>query len=153
MAVTKAKKWFFGGVSVFGLMLVGQLACHVHLWTSLNKIQDLHASPENFSKSAYISGKTGNALSIPFTGSVYRLTDSTGSIWALTKSDNVSNDEFVAVKGYVQKEFTLDDMGKWKPIFALLKAKGVFDDLSNPGAVFIEKERQGILKAAFSSVW
>lgn len=153
MAVTKAKKWFFGGVSIFGLMLVGQLACHVHLWTSLNKIQELHASPADFSKSAYISGKIGNALSIPFTGSIYRLTDSTGSIWVLTKSDNVSNDEYVAVKGYVQTEFSLNDAGKWKPIFSLFKGEEILDEMSKPGAVFVEKERLGILKAAFSTVW
>ncbi|MDP6116237.1 MAG: hypothetical protein QF437_04330 [Planctomycetota bacterium] len=153
MAVTKAKKWFFYGVSFFGLMLVGQLACHVHLWTSLNKIQELQESPEDFSKGAYISGEIGNALSIPFTGSIYRLTDSSGSIWVLTKSDNVSNDEYVAVKGRVQTEFSLDDAGKWKPIFALFKGEEILNELSNPGAVFIEKERQGILKAAFSSVW
>jgi len=153
LALTKAKKAFFGGMSLLGATLLVQLSCHVYLWLSLDRIGDVHQSPETYAKRVYVGGRIENTLCLPFIGSIYRLRDSSGAVWVMTKDDSVVTGKYAVVSGYVKSEFSLDDAGKWRPALELLDETELVDELSEPKVVVIEKGRKGILRSAVTNLW
>lgn len=153
MALTPAKKLVLGGAGVLGVAVAGQLACHVVLWTSLARIEDILRAPDDYSQSVFVGGKVGNVLCFPFVGGIYRLQDATGTIWVMTKDDAVPSGDYVAVKGYVKQRFSINDAGKWKPLLKVIDNSELAEELSEPRPVVIEKRRQGVLRAALTGVW
>ncbi|MBI2195181.1 MAG: hypothetical protein HYU36_24640 [Planctomycetes bacterium] len=152
MALTRARKLIYWAISVFGLMLVAQLGCHILLWTSLTRIEEVLEKPASFPAQTQIAGNIETAWSLPFTGSVYKMRDSTGTLWVMSKDDSVEDDRFVVVTGYVKETLTVDDSGKWKPFLKMVKEEHL-QEISNPGPVLVEKRRESIARALWSILW
>jgi len=153
VALTRAKKLVFGGIGLLGVAIAGQLACHVMLWTSLARIEDILQAPDDYSQSVSVGGKVENVLCLPFVGGIYRLQDATGTMWVMTKDDAVTSGGYVVVKGYVKQRFSINDAGKWKPLLKLIDNSELAEELSEPRPVVIEKKRHGVLRAALTSLW
>ena len=152
MSLTRARRLLYLSLSAFGFMLAAQLGCQVLLWTSLNRVENIFEDPNAYTEKAHLGGTIEKSFSIPLIGSAYKLKDSTGMIWVLTKDDAVREQKFVVVTGYVKEELNVDDSGKWKPFFNLIE-KNLMEELPKAGPFFIEKKREGIFRSLISTIW
>lgn len=142
MAIERHRK-----IQILVLCVIVSIILLLLWWSSFDQISDIiNFSEEYDGKIVRITGKTHGAISIPFVGSIYKLSDGSAGIWVLSKIDSTSNSKIIFIKGVVRKEVDLKEIGSEElKIFQLFK-----DKLSEvkAGPVIIERQR----KSLFSSL-
>lgn len=119
-------------------------------WGSFDAMGDILRNPSSYrSRTVCLFGRTGPVYSVPFVGSLYKLNDTSGSMWVVSDNDSTMQGRLMYLEADVRvgvdKE-ALKLKGKIKEIFD----SKIFGERQIP-PILIEKERGGII-ASFKAI-
>ncbi len=142
------RKWFIprrAALVAIPILLVGLAGWN----NSFDKLAHVIDCPERYEgREVTAVGRTTGAVSIPFLGSIYRLSDGTGTIWVVSKEDYTPNNRFFCVAGRVDSEVDIkSDLLNKKYIKRLLEGVRLKDVRLGP--VLMEKERGSVTSSFY----
>ncbi len=86
----------------------------------------------------HLQGEPVNTFSLPFTGSLYKLNDKSGSIWVISKIDSIDKDKRIFLSGKIKTHINIDF-----PIDEKLKQYNL--NINHLGPVVMELQREDFI--------
>jgi len=95
------------------------------------------------SKQVIIVGKTNASISLPFVGSIYKISDGSGIVWVASRKDFTPSNRFFCIRAEVMPQLDINEIVPQSGKYAKYLTK-VFSS-NRIGPVLIEKERESVL--------
>lgn len=115
------------------------------IWmNSFDNIEDILANIDyHKEKIVHLKGEPLSFFCLPFTGSLYKLTDGTGSIWVISKEDTVNKTSSMYISGKIMTHLNISSdldeklkqynlkINNFGPVIQEIKRENFFTTLRN----------------------
>ncbi len=116
-------------------------------WESFDSIGDILAHPSLYEgRTVNLIGRVGTSYSVPFVGSLYKLNDTSGGIWVLSRNDSTPTGTLLFVKGRLRSA-SEETVRKIRDKLAKILPEREIPSLEATPFVLKEEERGGLLRS------
>ncbi len=115
-------------------------------WGSFDSVGDILSDPDSYrTKTVRLFGVTESAYSVPFIGSLYKFSDTSGSMWVISENDSTAQGKRMYLEAVVRISADKEAM-KLKGKLQEIVNNEVFDGKQIP-PILVERNRGGMMRS------